>query len=459
MKKAMKRLLVLSVAMLWMTAGYGKIVKVTTKNGVERVFATTQLGDMEIDSEGEMVVYDYLGEPIEQIDANLSTIEITDEPTVFATEENTWTFADEDLLTKRDVVTLKMLYNSTDPDGQAVTLSGAIHMPKEVWEREKESRGVMLVSHSTVSNRAECPTNRYTRVESMLLAWRTKPEYIIVESDFYGFGSTERYPQAYLFGRTNARATIDALRAARAILRQNGIDCGKRLFNIGYSSGAYDAAMVQRIADEEHPTDIKIDHTMIGGGPMNISLMYDILRDADSTDYAVALPLVAVSYNESAHLGLDYHDIFQKHIADKIEEWILSKEHSTRPLCDSIGTKKLSEIFLPEFLREDNPNNQKLVALMRQHTMVDGWQPDLDDRIFYLHSQSDEVVMHECGEAYVDFLRSKGMTHSTLSAWFPNPQLDVNLQTTFITLLSHEGAAAVFARQVQHIVQAWENKD
>lgn len=50
--------------------------------------------------------------------------------------------------------------------------------------------------------------------------------YIVVESDFYGFGATERFPQAYVQGTINGKASLDCLLAARRILDERGFDYG-----------------------------------------------------------------------------------------------------------------------------------------------------------------------------------------------------------------------------------------
>jgi hypothetical protein len=435
-----------------------KIIRVTLADGTIRYYTSSQLSGIDIDKYGQTIVTDYLKQHRDTFNIDMGAIEMIDGPVVTDTVMRELTFADENLMTTRKVVSLNMLYPSIDPSGDSITLSGAIHIPEEIWTRDTVSSGLIMFNHATVSNRRECPTNGYLRVESMMLAYYTKPEYIIVESDFYGFGVTERFPQAYLYGLTNAHATIDALGAARKILANDSIETGAHLFNAGYSAGGYDAMATQRLVNEQYADSIKIDHTMAGAGPVDITLMYDIISEADSTDYPVAMPLVLVSYNEAAHLGLKYDEVFQPRIAEKIQDWILSKEYSTAELNDSIGTPHLTEIFLPSFLTNSKGERQ-MKQLMDRFSMVKGWVPSPDNRIFYFHSTGDEIVPHECAESMVSFLTACGYTSKSLSWLLPSPDLDVNLQYTYIPLLGHISAAASYARQVQSILSAWKKKD
>lgn len=455
----MKRKTILLCWMLTATLlASAKIVKLTLADGTVRAFASSQLSSIEIDEEGMMVLTGYDGEVIDSLDADLSTLEVTDEPIVYESVGRDMTFADENLLTTRKVYSLNMLYPSVDPDGNPITLSGAIHIPEEILLLQESSKGVMLVSHSTISNKNECPTKGFLKVESMMLAYYTKPQYIVVESDFYGFGATERFPQAYLFGLTNAQATVDALEAARKLLPEYGLSTSGRLFNIGYSSGCYDAVGMLRLVEEKYADRIKIDHTMVGAGPMNILLMYNKMAKEDSTDYAVAMPMVVVSYNESAHLELDYNKVFQPMLASKLDDWILSKKYSTMELCDSIGTHHLSEIFMPDFLAGSD-GHQQMINLMDKNSMVKGWKPSTDNRIFYYHGTNDEIVQQECGKSFVDFLKDCGFTQKSFGTILSTPDLDANLLTTYVPILGHIKGAAVYARQVQKIVSEWDKTD
>ena len=458
----MRRLLTVFIWLLCLLTAEGKVVKITLPDSTQMVYTSSELESIDIASDGMMTITTYEGEVIDSIDADLATIEISDEPAVRETTEMTMTYADADLIIgkKRDMVRMSILYPSTDPDGQLVTLSGVIYVPKDIWEGEKKSKGIMLVNHFTITGNSECPTEGYVKLESMLMTSTSQPDYILVESDFYGFGATRRFPQAYLFGGTNAQASIDMLRAARSILTSKRINYGRRLFNIGYSAGAYDAVATMRLARDKYADLVQIDHTMVGAGPMSMGKMMDMVIENDTTEYSVSLPMVIYSFNENGHLGLDYGKVFQGELAEKLPKWFEDKKYNSMDLCDSIDCDIPSRMFTQEFLDGKNGDLQKIRNLMEEFDQTKGWEPNPEDRVFYFHCPQDNIVPIECGKMFVAFLEDNGYTTSRLGWLFTNPDLDVGLMTTMETpLLEHMVGAVSFSKQVHAIIRAWDKRD
>lgn len=439
-----------------------KVVKVTLADGTVYAYSSSELAAIDIDNEGMMTITTYEGEQLAEFDADLATIEISDEPVVRETVEHTMSYADTDskLVGKREMVTLRVLYPSIDPDGQPITQSGVISIPLEIWNHEEQSKGIVLMSHYTISSNDECPSAGNSKIESTLMASSSKLEYIMVESDNYGFGATRRFPQAYLYGMVNAQSNIDMLLAARKILSQYGYEPGKYLFNVGYSAGAFDAAYIMRLADEKYADQVKIDYNMFGAGPMNLTKLFQVVVDDDFTDYPIALAMVIVAYNETGHLNLDYNKVFKPEFVEKIPQWINSKKYVPLDLCDSIATKRLSDIFTPEFISGESREREIIVNLTDEFSLSSGWTPNPDGRIFYFHCPSDDVVPQACGLDFVDFLEASGYTRKNLSWLLPRPDLGVNLLTTFdLPLLEHVAGAVSFSRQTAKIISTWENKD
>ena len=141
----MRRLLTVFIWLLCLLTAEGKVVKITLPDSTQMVYTSSELESIDIASDGMMTITTYEGEVIDSIDADLATIEISDEPAVRETTEMTMTYADADLIIgkKRDMVRMSILYPSTDPDGQLVTLSGVIYVPKDIWEGEKKSKGII----------------------------------------------------------------------------------------------------------------------------------------------------------------------------------------------------------------------------------------------------------------------------------------------------------------------------
>ena len=123
-------------------------------------------------------------------------------------------------------------YPSQDPFGKPVTLSGSIIVGEEV-EADKKALGTVLYNHFTVFQKDECPSKGDLAVPMIVVG----SKMIVVAADYYGFGVTEDKDQAYCISRTNAQASVDALIAARKLLKDKGYTWDDLLFNVGYSQG------------------------------------------------------------------------------------------------------------------------------------------------------------------------------------------------------------------------------
>ena len=124
-------------------------------------------------------------------------------------------------------------YPSKDADGKPATISGVIMIPQNIIEGTP-CDGIMLFNRATLGSPEDCPSTGNHELLNGLLANPLKPNYILVMSDFIGYGSSSQYPMFYLSGDVNARNSLDGLLAARKILEDEQLPQGKYLFNLGF---------------------------------------------------------------------------------------------------------------------------------------------------------------------------------------------------------------------------------
>lgn len=459
----MRKYLFLLMAVAMSVVMSAKVVTITLNNGDVKYFSTSQLGAIDVTATGN-VLTDYNGEKIE-LPGNIVDIAINDEPVIYEEKDSTWIFSydkvvvselglDIDLAEldafKRDVRIYRYLYPSVDPQGEPVTLSGIIVVPKNILDGQAASDGILLFNHFTIANKREAPTEDYNYLEAMFLANPLNINYIIVESDFYGFGTSVRFPQAYLFGQTNAIESLDGLKAAKQLLAEQGIETGKYLFNVGYSSGGFDALAVQKEVDNNHRGEIKIDKTFAGGSPSDLMAVYEDYVNTDAITYLVSVPLMLVSYNESGKLGYDYNDVFKPLIADHINDWILSKEYSTQPINDMIGREHLvSDMLQPAFMDVNSPEAAPMTDLMKKFSIATDWNVDPEDNIFLFHSRDDDYVTFQAARILTDYLAANGMEKSIIPG-------RTNLQTNLVVKkMGHLTATLVYLVQSVAGLKAW----
>lgn len=453
----MKKIIYTLFLLLTCIVAEAKVIKVTMTDGSVKVFTSSELSAIDFNDNGSITITTYDGQQFPALGADFSELAIGNEAAVSEIYSDSLSFnIDADgipvnLHSDRAIMKVNYVYPSVDPFGQPITLSGTILIPEEIWKGEARSEGILMVNHYTKFHRDEAPTISNGELENMLLANPLKPQYIIVESDFYGFGSTVRFPQAFMQGMVNARASLDGLLSARELLGQMGLEYGPLCFNIGYSSGGFDALASQKLRDKEYADLISFDKTFSGGGPSDVREAYRQYVITDSTAYNAVPLLLMVCTNETQQLGIPYSDVFQPYISSRIDELILSKSYSSWPVCDSIGReKKVHEILSETYCNLESPESQAIQELFASFSLNNSdWTPDPSQRIYLFHSRGDDYVPIQSARPMIPFFKSKGFKPSIIPG-------KTNLQTNFVVRnMGHLSATLVYFIQTLAAIKAW----
>ena len=339
----MKKILLALIAMVACTTINAKVVKITFKDKTTKVYTSSQLSAIDFNDNGTTTIKSFDGQVLAELSSEVEDVEISDTEAITEIKPITMEFKPElldaikdpakdlkyletvDPLDSRAAHQINFVYPSIGPDGP-VTLSGCIFIPDEIWNAEKNSEGIVLFNHFSTSSPEFLPSNGMAFLESWFLANPLKPDFIIVESDLYGWGVTERFPQAYQQGDLNGQASVDALLAARRILRNLSVNTGILNFNVGYSSGGFDALATQRVRDMNYPYEIVFDKTFAGGAAADLERAYTDMVKRDSTGFTASIPLLLVATNETQKLGLNYEDVFTEELYSRLDELVFSKE-------------------------------------------------------------------------------------------------------------------------------------
>jgi hypothetical protein len=194
----------------------------------------------------------------------------------------------------------------------------------------------------------------------MGLASPLKPNYIVVASDYIGYGSSINSDVSYICGDTNSRNSLDGLLAARQLLADRQIQQGKYLFNVGYSQGGTVSMFAAKLTDmEEKYKGIRFDKTFSGGGPSDVREAY---RQYVLTDIAFVQRLMNYAPDECTSLALklapgaeedEVRDRVAESLSGKVAEWLSGKvatqsnNSATQPLSHS-ATQPLSHSEAPK---------------------------------------------------------------------------------------------------------------
>ena len=358
-----------------------------------------------------------------------------------------WTMPEP--LYERNVKQINFYYPSVDPFGERITLSGVMWIPENIWNKEDPSNGIILFNHFTNTSSYSLPSNGNPTYESFALCNPLMPDYIMVESDFYGWGASVRYPQAYCQGEPNGFASCDALLTARRLLKQLKVNAGELNFNVGYSSSGFDALSTQRVRDKYYKDVLSFDKTFAGGSPSDMKRCYIDMVAMDTTSLAVAVPLVWYSTMESRNdIDITLEDAFAPNVAQMIPWLIGSKWFDPMTINMFLRTSKVTELLNPVYCDMSTDESRHIQDIFRKMSLTTDWTPDPTQSIYLMHPRTDDCIPIQSGRAMLKHLKKYGFEPSIIPG-------ATNLQTNFVTPLGHLEGMVPWFIQTLSAIQAW----
>lgn len=294
-------------------------------------------------------------------------------------------------------------YPSVDPFGNPCTLSGTITVDKSLIKDNRPFNGILLYNHFTIYATTQAPSRG--AIEFPTGAALT--DFIVVAPDYYGFGITEKEPQAYCISRANGRASIDAYLAAKRIIEDLKVKKGDD-FIVQATQGAQTTIGVLREISERHP-EIKVKRAFAGDGPYDINSMYDAITKG-YTEMPSTVCNVLYAFNHFFRLGYDIHDYLKDPVAKNFDEWFLSKKNKRRALDEElIKTKKTSDLCTAAVFNGNSSLSLKFKEAFKEDALTSGWTPRSDLDLMLFHDTKDDVVPVENFYAMSKFLKDHGI--------------------------------------------------
>jgi len=295
-------------------------------------------------------------------------------------------------------------YPSIDPFGNPCTLSGTITVDKSLITDDVPYNGILLFNHFTIYATTQAPSRG--AIEFPTGAAITN--FIVVAPDYYGFGITEKEPQAYCISRANGRASLDAYLAAKRLIEDLNVKKGDDFIIAGYSEGGQTTMSVLREISERHP-EIKVKRAFAGDGPYDINSMYNTISKG-YTEMPSTVCNVLYAYNHFFQLGYDIHDYLKDPVASHFDEWFLSKQYKRKALDEElINTKKTSDICTEAVLDTNSPLSLRYKEAFSADALTSGWTPRSDFDVMLFHDTKDDVVPVENFYAMSKFLKDNGI--------------------------------------------------
>jgi hypothetical protein len=308
----------------------------------------------------------------------------------------------------------------------------------------------MLFNRATLGAPEDCPTTGNHELINGLIANPLTPNYILVMSDFIGYGSSSDHPSFYLSGDVNARNSLDGLLAARRILDDKQLPQGKYLFNLGFSQGGSESLYVAKLRDMEYKDKgVTFTKTFAGGGPTDYVVAYREYVKKDWCEDCKDVIMMMISCVENCHMNIDYKDLFKEPLASGAKEYVKTKKKSTLSDYGVSMEDSLHNLIQPAYMNLESKQAKAFIAQLEKINLMNGWIPDTTQRYFIEHSRHDNYVPIQCVRAIIPWMREKGFKPSVIPG-------KTNLQTnTLVFKLNHTLSAVVWLIQTVAAIQFW----
>ena len=310
-------------------------------------------------------------------------------------------------------------YKSTLPNGDTVTLSGKMFLPKK-----KKVKNIIIANHYTVCSNAEAPSH----ANSIEGIFATK-DYIVLMPDYIGYGISDSLPHPYLHLESSVTSSIDLLKAALPYLRSNCYDFDLSLILVGYSQGAAVTLAQQKELEENHPYEYPIQRVFAGAGPYDLAATFDYYLDHPVTDIPCSLPMLIIGMNYGENLQLKKEDFFQPVLMNACPRLIESKAKMMNEVNAELG-HDIKKLLKPVIFNKNAYPTSVLYKAVKKNCIIH-WTP-----------QSDLYLFHSTEDNMVPFLNSQH-----LKTEFESQQLE-ETEYDFAPYGNHMNAAVTFFEKV-----------
>ncbi len=178
----------------------------------------------------------------------------------------------------------RLSYLTVDEQGRQTVASGFVGIPQKPANALSP---VLSYQHATIKNQADAPSSLTKLGDPPVVL--ASLGYIVLASDYVGYGVSAGLPHPYLMSAPSASAVVDLLTAAKYWRQTRNVADNKQLFLTGYSEGGYVTVAAHRALQAGTSTHRnELVRVVAGAGPYDVQATMDQLIEIMRRDY---LPL------------------------------------------------------------------------------------------------------------------------------------------------------------------------
>lgn len=200
----------------------------------------------------------------------------------------------------------RVLYRSTTATGDPIAVSGVVLIPDT--PNPLRSRPLLGFAPGTQGLARSATVSRLLELgveyEAGFLAAAVRRGWVVAVTDYPGLGTPGVHP--YVIGKTNGRAVLDIMRAARN-LPQASLDADGPAGIYGYSEGGNSAGWAAQLQPGYAP-DVRLKAVAVGAAPVDFP---ELVADLDGGFFSFLLLYAGLGL-DSAYPELRLHDYLNR---------------------------------------------------------------------------------------------------------------------------------------------------
>jgi acetyl esterase/lipase len=284
----------------------------------------------------------------------------------------------------------RILYGSSAPNDEPIGVTAAIVFPDR--PAPPGGRPVVAWAHPTTGVATKCAPSLFPDNEGSIagLAAMMERNYVVVATDYPGLGTPGMHP--YLIGDSEARAVLDAVRAARELPDTKALD---RFAVWGHSQGGHAALFTGQRALSYAP-DLKLVGVAAAAPATYLARLFEADRATDSGLTAMAIK--------------SWSTIFKLPIAGLVEPQAISAYERAADDCIENVSEMVQESddaapLERGFLKVDPTTLPEWRSIMDRNTP--GQEP-AGAPVFLAQGMADTTVLPSVTARYMDHLCQGG---------------------------------------------------
>jgi pimeloyl-ACP methyl ester carboxylesterase len=299
-----------------------------------------------------------------------------------------------------DVTVYKIVYKTT-VNNTEVNASGLVCVPETPGDYP-----VLSFQNGTNTVNAYAPSQFPSDYSYQMIELMASLGYIVVISDYPGFGASASLPHPYLVKEPTVRSLIDNLYAVKELAASElpGINLIDEYYLLGYSQGGWATLALHKALEEDYSDDFNLIGSACGAGPYDIYSLMEGMINVATYPMPVYIGYILNAYISYDQISNPVSDILNEPYASRIStlyNGILTSSEINNQLTTSIPV-----LINPDFLAGfASATEYSSVRDALNNNSIQAW-----------HSYKHLLLLHGAADNNVDPASTENMYSSMISS-------------------------------------------